>query len=89
MLSPSYSISANDLWNAIATPSVPQLVDVRHRDHRGGGRRHPQSVGLVRVECAVRQIDRNALGPHALVRHLIIAHDLFRKPIPTFRDHAR
>ena len=32
MLSPSYSISPNDLWNAIATPSAPQLVDVRRRD---------------------------------------------------------
>jgi hypothetical protein len=89
MLSSSYSISANNLWNAIATPSVPQLVDVRGRDHRGGRRRHPQSVGLVRTKCAVRQIDRNALGPHALVRHLIIAHDLFRNPVTAFRDHAR
>ena len=32
MLSPSYSISPKDLWNAIATPSAPQLVDVRRRD---------------------------------------------------------
>jgi rhodanese-related sulfurtransferase len=32
MLSPSYSISPKDLWNAMATPSAPQLVDVRRRD---------------------------------------------------------
>jgi rhodanese-related sulfurtransferase len=32
MLSPGYSISAKDLWNTIATPSAPQLVDVRRRD---------------------------------------------------------
>jgi rhodanese-related sulfurtransferase len=32
MLSPSYSISPKDLWNTIATPSAPQLVDVRRRD---------------------------------------------------------
>jgi len=32
MLSPSFSISANDLWNAIATPSAPLIVDVRRRD---------------------------------------------------------
>jgi rhodanese-related sulfurtransferase len=32
MLSPSYSISPNDLWNALATPSAAQLVDVRRRD---------------------------------------------------------
>jgi len=32
MLSPSYSISAKDLWNAIATRDATQLVDVRRRD---------------------------------------------------------
>lgn len=32
MLSPSYSISPKDLWNAIATPCAPQIVDVRRRD---------------------------------------------------------
>jgi rhodanese-related sulfurtransferase len=32
MLSPSYSISPNDFWNAIATREAPQLVDVRRRD---------------------------------------------------------
>ena len=32
MLSPSYSISAKDLWNAMATPSAPHIVDVRRRD---------------------------------------------------------
>jgi len=32
MLSPSYSISPKELWNAIATRDVPQLVDVRRRD---------------------------------------------------------
>ncbi len=32
MLSPSYSISPKDLWNAIATRDVPQLIDVRRRD---------------------------------------------------------
>jgi rhodanese-related sulfurtransferase len=32
MLSPSYSISPKDLWNAIATPSAPQIVDVRRHD---------------------------------------------------------
>jgi rhodanese-related sulfurtransferase len=32
MLSPSYSISPSELWNAIATPSAPQIIDVRRRD---------------------------------------------------------
>ncbi len=32
MLSPSYSISAKDLWNAMATQSAPRIVDVRRRD---------------------------------------------------------
>lgn len=32
MLSPGYSISPNDLWNAIATRDAPQIVDVRRRD---------------------------------------------------------
>ena len=32
MLSPSYSISPQDFWNAIATRDAPQLVDVRRRD---------------------------------------------------------
>jgi rhodanese-related sulfurtransferase len=32
MLSASYSISAKDLWNAIATPQAPLIVDVRRRD---------------------------------------------------------
>jgi rhodanese-related sulfurtransferase len=32
MLSPSYSISPKDLWNAIATRDALQLVDVRRRD---------------------------------------------------------
>jgi len=32
MLSPSFSISPKDLWNAIATLDAPQLVDVRRRD---------------------------------------------------------
>jgi rhodanese-related sulfurtransferase len=32
MLSPSYSISAKDLWNSIATPQAPLIVDVRRRD---------------------------------------------------------
>ena len=32
MLSPSYSISAKDLWNAMATQSAPQIVDVRRRE---------------------------------------------------------
>ena len=32
MLSPSYSISPNDLWNAIATQHAPLIVDVRRRD---------------------------------------------------------
>ena len=32
MLSPSYSISPKDLWNAIATRDAMQLVDVRRRD---------------------------------------------------------
>src|SRR5450759_5715325 len=32
MLSPSYSISPKDHWNAIATRDAPQLVDVRRRD---------------------------------------------------------
>ena len=32
MLSASYSISPNDLWNAIATPGAPHIVDVRRAD---------------------------------------------------------
>jgi rhodanese-related sulfurtransferase len=32
MLSPSYSISPKDLWNAIATRDAPQIVDVRRQD---------------------------------------------------------
>ena len=30
--SASYSISPNELWNAIATREAPQIVDVRRRD---------------------------------------------------------
>jgi rhodanese-related sulfurtransferase len=32
MLSPGFSISPKDLWNAIATQDAPQIVDVRRRD---------------------------------------------------------
>ena len=32
MLSPSFSISAKNLWNAMATPSAPYVVDVRRSD---------------------------------------------------------
>jgi rhodanese-related sulfurtransferase len=32
MLSPSYSISAKDLWNALATRDAPRLIDVRRPD---------------------------------------------------------
>jgi rhodanese-related sulfurtransferase len=32
MLSPSYSISAKDFWNAIATQTAPQIIDVRKGD---------------------------------------------------------
>jgi rhodanese-related sulfurtransferase len=32
MLSPSFSISAKDIWNAMATPNAPRVVDVRRRD---------------------------------------------------------
>lgn len=32
MLSPSYSMSPKDLWNAIATHDAPQIVDVRRAD---------------------------------------------------------
>jgi rhodanese-related sulfurtransferase len=32
MLSPSYSISPKDLWNAIATHDAPLIVDVRRKD---------------------------------------------------------
>src|SRR5580698_5242522 len=32
MLSPSYSISPEDLWRAIGTADAPQLLDVRRRD---------------------------------------------------------
>src|SRR5690242_18474040 len=28
----AYSISPTDLWNLIATPAMPQIVDVRRRD---------------------------------------------------------
>ena len=32
MLSPGFSISPKDLWNAIATQDAPQMVDVRRRE---------------------------------------------------------
>jgi rhodanese-related sulfurtransferase len=32
MLSPGYSISPQDLWNAIATQMAPQIIDVRRHD---------------------------------------------------------
>jgi rhodanese-related sulfurtransferase len=32
MLSPSYSISPKDLWNAIATRDAPQIIDARRRN---------------------------------------------------------
>lgn len=32
MLLPSYSISPTDLWNSIATPQMPQIIDVRRHD---------------------------------------------------------
>jgi rhodanese-related sulfurtransferase len=32
MLSPGFSISARDLWNAIATRDAPLIIDVRRRD---------------------------------------------------------
>jgi len=32
MLSPSYSITPKELWNALATPDAPQIIDVRRRD---------------------------------------------------------
>ena len=32
MPSPSYSISPKDLWNAIATQTAPQIIDVRRRE---------------------------------------------------------
>lgn len=32
MLFASYAISATDLWNAVATPGAPQVIDVRRRD---------------------------------------------------------
>ncbi len=32
MLSPSFSISGRDLWNALATSSAPHVIDVRRRD---------------------------------------------------------
>jgi rhodanese-related sulfurtransferase len=32
MLSASYLISADDLWNAVATPQAPLVLDVRRRD---------------------------------------------------------
>jgi rhodanese-related sulfurtransferase len=32
MLSPGYFISPEDLWNSIATPQAPQIVDVRRYD---------------------------------------------------------
>ena len=31
MLSPGFSISPKDLWNAIATQDAPQIIDVRRR----------------------------------------------------------
>lgn len=35
MLSPGYSISPKDLWNAIATHDAPQIIDVRRREAYG------------------------------------------------------
>ncbi|HEU5445229.1 MAG TPA: chromate resistance protein ChrB domain-containing protein [Pseudolabrys sp.] len=35
MLSPGFSISPKDLWNAIATQDAPQIVDVRRREAYG------------------------------------------------------
>src|SRR5574339_1027732 len=32
MLSPGFSISPKDLWNAIATQDAPQIIDVRRRE---------------------------------------------------------
>ena len=32
MLSPGFSISPKDLWNAIATQDAPHIVDVRRRE---------------------------------------------------------
>ena len=32
MLSPGFTISPKDLWNAIATQDSPQIVDVRRRE---------------------------------------------------------
>ena len=35
MLSPGFSISPKDLWNAIATQDAPQIIDVRRREAYG------------------------------------------------------
>ena len=45
----------------------PPAVRRARGHHRRRRRRHPQSVGLVRAACAVRQGDRNACRPAALV----------------------
>ncbi len=50
------------------TARQPQAGRRARRDHRRGGRRHPQPVGLVRAACAVRRRDRNAFRSAALVR---------------------
>ena len=67
MLSPSYAISPTDLWNTLATPGAPQLVDVRRREvfdqspqllpaavWRDAGK-HASLVGGVRPRAADRR----------------------------------
>lgn len=45
MLSPSYSITPNELWNAIATYDAPLIVDVRHHDaYRESPRLLPSAI---------------------------------------------
>jgi rhodanese-related sulfurtransferase len=54
MLSASYTISPQELWNAIATPRAPLIIDARRRDAHGGSP-HLLPGAVWRDPHAVRQ----------------------------------
>jgi rhodanese-related sulfurtransferase len=64
MLSASYSISANDLWNAIATPQVPLIVDVRRRNvFEGSAQLLPSAIWRDAVTAAQWSSDLGRAQP--------------------------